>query len=609
VSGGVASGTIPPRSAVTVERTWDAASVFATIGEWEAELEAVLAELPSVQALAGRLGEGASVTMEALGARDELTRRLGRVYSYAVVDYAVDTTDQSAIARYGRSQAAVARGLAAIAFIEPELLELGRERLDEWIEADAALHDYEHYLEDLFRRGEHVRSPEVEELLGLVEDPHAGPDTIYSSLTDGELVFAPAVSSSGEPVDVTQGSIELLLGSSDRDLRQSAWESYADGYRAVRNSLAATYVTAIKQDVFGARARRHASTCAASLHRSNVPVEVLDNLLATFTRNLPTWHRYWRVRAALLGLDALRPCDLWAPLGGEPPDLEYEQCVEWICAALAPLGADYVATVRRACLEERWVDVYPNVGKMSGAFSAGAPGTHPFIVMSFDGTATSLGTLAHELGHSLHSYLAWETQPQISTRYSLFAAEVASNFHQALVRAYLLEHLDDRNLEIAVLDEAMANFHRYFFVMPTLARLEREVHERVERGEGLTADLLDERTAALFGEAYGSELEVDRGRVAITWAQFSHLYQPFYVYQYATGISGAHALAQGVLGGEPGAAERYLDFLRAGGSGYPLDLLRTAGVDLASPEPVEATFAVLTSLVDRLEALAVERAS
>jgi len=224
--------------------------------------------------------------------------------------------------------------------------------------------------------------------------------------------------------------------------------------------------------------------------------------------------------------------------------------------------------------------------------------------MSFDGTAVSLGTLAHELGHSMHSYLAWETQPQISARYSLFLAEVASNFHQAMLRAHLLDAIQDRELQLAVLDEALANFHRYFFVMPTLARFEREMHERVEAGEGVTAELLGERMADLFAEAYGPDFEVDRERDGITWAQFAHLYAPFYVFQYATGISGAHALARRVLDGEPDAVARYLDFLRAGDSAYPLDVLRTAGVDLSTPEPVEQTFAVLSSLVDRLEALA-----
>lgn len=593
----------PPRSAVPVERTWDASSVFATASDWLAELEAIVADLPRLEAFAGRLAEGSSTTIEALAARDDLMRRLGRVVVYAGLGYAVETTNQDAVARYGRAQAVLAQVEAAASFIEPELLELGQERLRDWAEENEGLEQYRHYLADLFRRGGHVRSSEVEELLGLLGDAHSGPHAIYSALVDTDLVFEPVTAAAGDTVEVTQGSIHGLLASPDRALRRHAWESYADGHRGVRNALAATYATALKQDVFETRARRHESTLAAALHRSNVPLEVFDNLLATFERHLPTWHRYWRVRAALLGLDSVRTYDLWAPLGTDPPRLGFEECVEWICDSLAPLGEEYVATVRRACLEERWIDVYPNQGKMGGAFSAGAPGTHPFIVMSFDGTAVSLGTLAHELGHSLHSYLAWKRQPQISSSYSLFIAEVASNFHQALLRAHLLEAVADRELQLAVLDEAMANFHRYFFLMPTLARFEREAHEHVERGEGLTADVLDERMADLLAEAYGPDIEVDRERDGITWAQFSHLYAPFYVYQYATGISGAHALARDILEGKAGAADRYLELLSAGGSRYPLDILREAGVDLGTPEPIEETFAVLASLVDRLEAL------
>jgi oligoendopeptidase F len=594
----------PPRSEIPLERTWDAESVFATVEDWEEALEGIAADLPALESYAGRLAEGAGVLVEVLAARDALIRRLGHVFVYASIEYAVETTNGDAIARIGRAQGIFGQVLGAVAFVEPELLALGRDRLDDWSQAEPALGQYGHYFDDLFRRGEHIRTAEVEELLGMLADAHGGPFGIYSGLVDSDLTFASATGSSGETAEVTQGSVEGLLASSDRVLRRSAWESYADGYRSVRNTLTASYTTAVKQEVFDGRARRHESTRAASLSASNIPLEVFDNLLATFERNLPTWHRYWSARAALIGVDELQPYDLWAPLGSAPPVLTYEQCVDWVCEALAPLGTGYVDTVRRGCLEERWIDVYPNQGKMGGAFSAGTPGTHPFIVMSFDGTAVSLGTLAHELGHSMHSFLAWQTQPQISSRYSLFVAEVASNFHQALLRAHLLETIDDRELELAVLDEAMANFHRYFFIMPTLARFERETHERVERGEGLTADLLEERMADLFAEAYGPDFSFDRERVGITWAQFPHLYAPFYVYQYATGISGAHALARGVLAGEDGATERYLDFLRAGGSAYPLDVLRRAGVDLTSPEPVEETFAVLSSLVDRLETLA-----
>ena len=594
----------PPRSAVPVERTWDAESVYASSEEWEAALDEVVSDLPGLEAFAGRLAEGPEATIDALATRDDLMRRVSRAYVYPSLEYAVETTDQDAVARLGRAQAVYARVLAAASFIEPELITIGRDRLEEWSGAHAALAPYAHYLDDLFRRAEHVRSSEIEELLGLLTDAHEGAYVIYSSLVDTDLAFAPAVATSGETVEVTQGSILALLASEDRALRRSAWESYADGYAGVQNAVAATYTTAVKQDVFSSRARRHGSTRAAALHRANIPLEVFDNLLGVFERNLATWHRYWRVRAALLGLDSLHTYDLWAPLGSDPPSLEYEQCVEWICESLTPLGDDYVGIVRRGCFEDRWVDVYPNQGKVGGAFSAGVAGTRPFIVMSFDGTAVSLGTLAHELGHSMHSYLTWETQPQISANYSLFLAEVASNFHQVLLRAHLLEAIEDRELQLAVLDEALANFHRYFFVMPTLARFEREMHERSEGGEGLTASLMSERMADLFAEAYGPDFAVDRERDGITWAQFSHLYAPFYVYQYATGISGAHALARGVLDGEAGAVERYLDFLRAGDSAYPLDILRSAGVDLAAPEPVEETFAVLSSLVDRLESLA-----
>jgi oligoendopeptidase F len=594
----------PPRSAVPVNRTWDAASVFASVEEWTAELDALVSELPGLEQLAGRLAEGPEVTIDALRRRDDLVRRVGRVHVYPSLEYAVDTADQNAVARLGRAQTALARVVAAASFIDPELLALGRDRLRAWSADNPAFAPYAHYLDDLFRRGAHVRSPEVEALLGMLVDVHEGAYVVYSALVDSDLTFAPAVGASGETADVTQGSLYALLASPDRKLRRSAWESYADGYRTVRNAIAANFATALKQDAFSGRVRRHVSTRAAALHRDGIPLEVFDNLLAVFERNLLTWHRYWRVRAELLGVDSLHTYDLWAPLGADPPQLEYEQCVDWICESLAPLGDDYVSTVRRGCLEERWVDVYPNQGKVGGAFSAGSPGTRPFIVMSFDGTALSLGTLAHELGHSMHSYLAWETQPQISARYPLFLAEVASNFHQALLRSHLLEAVDDVNVQLAVLDEALANFHRYFFVMPTLARIEREMHERVEAGEGLAAELLGERTADLFAEAYGPGVTVDRERDGITWAQFPHLYEPFYVYQYATGISGAHALARGVLAGEAGAADRYLGFLRAGGSDYPLDVLRAAGVDLASPEPVEETFAVLSSLVDRLEELA-----
>ncbi len=333
-------------------------------------------------------------------------------------------------------------------------------------------------------------------------------------------------------------------------------------------------------------------------------MEVFHNLIATYRRNLPTWHRYWRLRRRALGYERLYPYDRDAPLASSKSQVPFTEAVEWLCTGMAPLGPEYVSVMRRGLVEERWVDIYPNRGKRAGAFSTGGAGTHPFILMSYADDVFSMSTLAHELGHSMHSYYAWRTQPVVYANYSTFVAEVASNFNQAMVRAHLLATRPDRNLHIAIIEEAMGNFHRYLFLMPMLAAFEFEIHQRVERGEGLTATSLMALMTDLFREGYGGEVEVDPDRVGITWAQFpTHLYLNFYVFQYATGISGAHALADRVLHGAAPAAEAYLTFLRAGGSQYPIDVLRQAGVDLASPEPVQKTFDNLSAMVARLEGL------
>jgi oligoendopeptidase F len=595
--------TIPFHADIPARYTWNAPSVFQTAEAWEIEQKSIAADLPQLRQLAGRLADGPAVLAGALEAIETLLRRVGKVLTYASMAQAVDTTDQAAARMNGQAYALFAQVQAAMAFFDPELIAIGEPAVRQWIAAEPRLAHLTHHADNLFRKQAHVRSAEVEELLGMLGDPFANTGATMSMLTDADFQFRPAVGSDGQTHEVAQGALMGLLANPDREIRRTAWENYHDLYVTHKNTLASNLATSIKQNVFQMRARRHRSTLEAALFEPNVPVTVFHNLIATFRANLPTWQRYFAARNKALGVATLHPYDMWAPLSAQSPAIPYEQAVEMICAGLAPMGEEYVATVRRGCLEERWVDVYPCRGKAAGAFSDGRPGTHPFIMLSYNDNVFSLSTLAHELGHSMHSLLAWQTQPIIYSYYSLFVAEVASNFHQALVRAHLLEQNTDPAFQLSLIEEAMANFYRYFFIMPTLARFELAIHEREERGEGLTADDMMRLMADLFSEGFGDGVAVDRERVGIIWATFGHLYQDYYVYQYATGISGAHALARRILDGAPGAVDAYLDFLKAGASVYPLDALRRAGVDLTTPAAVEAAFEVLAGLVTRLEGL------
>jgi oligoendopeptidase F len=595
--------TIPARAAIARDYTWNAESVFESRAAWEAEFQQVMQAVPTLNHFQGRLAEGASVLADYRDLNEQLYRRVGTLYMYAVMSQSVEATDQEAVAMTGRAAGLFAQFRAAAAFAEPELLALGQETLNLWLRQEPRLAGYRQYLDNLFRQAAHIRSAEVEEVLGLVTEPFGMIDNTSDMLVNADLTFRPATNAGGETVAIAQSNFHKLLADPDRDLRRTAWEAYADGYLAFKNTFASNLTAAIKRDVFFARARHYSSALEAALDADHLLVEVFHNLVATCRKHLPTWHRYWAVRRKALQVDTLHPYDIWAPLTPAAPTVPYQQAVDWIADGMRPLGDDYVNTLRQGCRQDRWVDVYPNQGKREGAFSFGWPGTHPFIMMSYNDHLGDLSTLAHELGHSMHSYLTWQNQPTVYTPYSIFVAEVASNFNQALVRAHLMRQNPDPQFQIALIGEAMDNIHRYFFIMPTLARFELETHERIERGQGLTADSMIDLMADLFSEGYGGEMHVDRQRVGITWAQFSHLYNNFYVFQYATGISAAHALAGRILAGEPGAAERYLQFLSAGSSLYPLDALKLAGVDMTTPQAVEATFAVLAGYVDRLEQL------
>jgi oligoendopeptidase F len=593
----------PPRDKVEKKQTWNGESVFKNHWAWEQEIKNVLADLDSVKKYQGRLGESPAILLEALSAYEGLISRAQRVYMYAGFSYAVDTMDQKAADMQGRAAGMFGQVAANVAFISPELISIGKARLEDWMKQEPKLALYAHAFNDLFRKQEHVRSAEVEELLGMLADPFTGPASTASMITNADFKFAPAVNSKGRKLEVTQSSIHKILDGTDRKARQTAWENYMDRHVEFKNTLSGNLAASVKANIFLMQARKHQSSLEASVFENNVPVEVFHNLIDTFKKHLPTWHRYFDIRRRALGQRDICYYDMWATLAGKKAKISFEQAVDLICQGLAPMGREYTAVIRKGCLEERWVDWAPNKGKQNGAFSYGTPGTHPFIMMSFTNDISSMSTLAHELGHSMHSYLTWKNQPLTYSEYSLFVAEVASNFHQAMVRAHLLDSIKDANFQIGLIEEAMSNFFRYFFQMPTLARFELETHERVEKGESLTADSMIDLMADLFSEGFGPKVKVDRPRVGMVWSTFGHLFSDYYVYQYATGISGAHALSGRILRGEEHAVEDYLGFLKSGSSAYPLTVLKRAGVDLASPKPVEEAFAVMEGYIDRLEKL------
>jgi oligoendopeptidase F len=598
---------LPARSEADRRFTWDAESVFAGEAAWEQAVEAIKARLPDLAEFKGHLGDSADALADWFDANESVHRLMGKVMVYSTMSYSVDTGDQAALGRADRARSTAAQLGAATAFALPEMIAIGIPKLREWVSTTPRLAHLGHYFDRIEKLSSHIRSAEVEEVLTQASDPLATALSVHGVLANADLRFSAATDAGGEEHEVAQSTIAMLLTSPDRELRRSAFENYADAHLAMQHSMAASLAGGIKRDVFYARARRFPSSLAAALEPSHVPPEVYHNVIRTFRENVGTWHRYWRVRRKALGLDVLKPYDTRAPVGESTFTVPYSLAVEWIAEGVKPLGEEYVQALRRGAVEDRWVDVYPNKGKRMGAFSTGVPDTFPFIFMSYNDDIYSMSTLAHELGHSMHSYYARKTQPFIYSNYGLFQAEVASNMHQALVRRHLLATQTDPAVQVAVIEEAMSNFYRYFFIMPSLARLELQIHEHVERGGAITAGYLNDLMADLMMEVYGSEVEVtgkDRDRIGSTWAQFhTHLYSNFYVYQYATGIAGADHLVERVAAGDPKAVESYLAFLKSAGSMFPLEGLRLAGVDMTSPEPVEAAFATLARMVGRLEEL------
>ncbi len=595
--------TVPARADVPVESTWNHESVFPSFEAWRDEYEATSAALADTAAFNGTLSQNPARLAEWFDFHSALARRVWKLYMYPVMWQACDGNHEEIKGMLGQAQGLAGQFMAASSFDYPELLAMDEAVLLDWMKLDE-LKLYQQHIDDLLRKKKHVLSTEVEAVLGLLSDPLSRIESIRNALTDMDMTFAPANNSAGEELSLVQSTRDKLLSDSDREIRKTAWNNYADSFLKFNNTLATAYLASVKRNVVLARLRGYESVLHSKLVPNNIPIEVFHNLIDTYKKHIPTWHRYWDVRRRVMGHEAIHPYDLWAPLTTKDPKLSFADAVDMIASGMASLGADYVEALRRGCLEERWVDYAINDGKSEGAFSFGTYDSHPFIMMSFDGSLSSMSTLAHELGHSMHSHYTRAHQPFVYSHYSMFAAEVASNFNQAMVRAHLFARNNDRDFQLALIQEAMDNIHRYFFIMPTLARFEFEVHSRMEKDEPLTPETLNQIMSEFYAEGYGETMSDDPKRTGITWAQFGHLYEAYYTFQYATGISAAHALANAILAGDDAdAVGRYRNFLRAGNADYPINVLRAAGVDMSTPLAVEETFKVLEGLVDRLEGL------
>lgn len=597
------------RQDVPQAQTWNRESLFESWDAFQTELDTIAGQLPELEKYAGKLGDSAATVADWLDAYTTMRRRVYRLYVFTNMATAVDTNDAEAKAKRGQAASLMARLNAATAFAEPELLTLGEKLLD-WAKQESRLTVYTHYFASLLRQKPHTLSPDVEKVLGMLQDPFAGTFQTYRELANTDMKFPDALDSQGEAHTVAQAIVPPIgIQNPDRTLRKNAWESFCDVHRAMENTLASNLITSVKQNVFLARVRGYGSVLESRLAPSNLPLAVFHNLIDTFKANLPVWHRYWAAKRKALKVEKLHPYDIWAPLVDDQPQVTYQQAVEWIGTGLQPLGENYVSVLRRGALEDRWVDYAQNEGRMQGAFASPSYNSHPFVFNTFDNSLMAMSVLAHELGHAMHSYLMDQNQPEIYNGYfsngaSSAVAETASNFHQAMTRAYLMEaKADDRTFQLALIDEAMFNFHRYFFIMPTLARFEYEVYGRAENNQPLNAGILNDIMRKYFAEGYGDTMTDDPDRTATTWGQFLHLYMPYYTFQYSVGISAAHALAEGILANKAGAVANYLGFLSAGWSMDAPDLFKQAGVDMTQPEPIEKTFAVMARLVERLESL------
>ncbi len=589
------------RSEIEERYTWDLGSIFESDGAFLAELERAQAYPGQLEAFKGTLASAGQL-LSFLQLDDECDITLGKLYNYAARKSDEDTRNSTYQDFQAQVETLCVKASSACSWFSNELLALGAQAVEELYAAQPGLELYRRSLEQIFRRAPHVLGPAEEALLAAAQDLAGQPENTFSMLNDADMRFEDALDSDGEAHPVTHGSYIPLLMSQDRSLRKSAYCSLYSAYGQFRNTSAAIMANQMKQLKFFADARRYGSTLEAALDANEVPVEVYTQLIDAVHANTAALHKYTTLRKRVLGLDELRFYDLYVPMvAGVEMHFTYEEACELILKALAPLGEDYLAIVRKG-LSQRWVDVYETPGKRSGAYSAGGYGMHPVILMNFQGELDDVFTLVHEMGHSIHTYLSCANQPSRYADYVIFVAEVASTCNEALLMRYLLDHAGSREEKAYLLNHFTEQFRGTLYRQTMFAEFELKVNELAATGAGITADALCEIYSQLNRAYFGDDVVVDE-QIALEWSRIPHFYYRYYVYQYATGYAAAIALSNRILEeGAPAVAD-YKRFLSGGSSATPLELLRIAGVDMATPAPVTSALQLFDQLVDELAAL------
>ena len=582
--------------------TWDLTTIFESDEAFEKALKEVESYLGKEEQFKGHLGDSAKTLYNALALEDEIGTQLEKVYVYAHLKQDQDTSNDKYTGFESRAHQLIIKISSAWSFLVPEILQIDEEKLESFIKSNDDLKRYAFELKLINEKRPHILDADKEKLLTQAQDALSTPENVYGMFSNADLEFKDAVDKERKKHPLTQGTFIKYLESDDRKLRQSAYNNLYEAYGAYNNTLGSTLAGEVKKNIFNARAHNYKTARERALSNNHIPEEVYDNLVATVHKYLPLLHKYTQLRKELLGIDDLKMYDIYTPLVKDVKfEMPYDEAKEWMLKALEPMGKEYLDVVKEG-LNHRWVDVYENKGKRSGGYSSGAHLTNPFILLNWSDTISDLYTLVHEFGHSAHSYFSRKNQPSNSSDYSIFVAEVASTCNEALLSDYMDKHLDD-DRRLLLLNQELERFRATLFRQTMFAEFEHKIHQIEEAGEPLTSTRMNEEYAKLNRLYFGDVVETD-DHISKEWSRIPHFYMNYYVYQYATGYSAAQSLSHQILTEGQPAVERYInEFLKKGSSNYPIEILKNAGVDMTTPEPIEQACEVFEQKLEAFEKL------